>query len=191
MTFSQWWGTDGVGAKQWHVDEHSDLALLRLEPFPPAYTKSFARFRTSVPLEPGTSLCRLGFPLYSIAATWDATAATFRFPPGTTPIPRFPLDGMFTRVAVFHDDGTGRDVQFIETSTPGLKGQSGGPVFDVEGRICGVQSRTVHFPLGFNPAVELNGKRVEEHQFLNVGLATHVDEVVAFMRQHNVSFTAA
>jgi hypothetical protein len=35
-----------------------------------------------------------------------------------------------------------RKVKFIETSTPGLRGQSGGPLFDAKGEIWGIQSRT-------------------------------------------------
>lgn len=57
----------------------------------------------------------------------------------------------------------------IETSSPGLKGQSGGPIFDKEGTVFGIQSRTMHFPLGFAPPVQDGTARHKEHQFINVG----------------------
>lgn len=38
---------------------------------------------------------------------------------------------------------------FIETSTPRLRGQSGGPIFDVNGAIWAIQSQTHHLKLGF------------------------------------------
>ena len=191
VRFSHWWGLDGLRATQWHVDPLADLALVRLDPFPSSGITTFARFCTSAPLEPGLSLCRLGYPFHTIKATWDATTSQFRFAPGTLPFPRFPLDGMYTREAIVQDAATGREVSFVETSSPGLRGQSGGPIFDVEGRVCAVQSQTANFALGFNPKVTVNGKTTEEHQFLNAGLGTHVNTVVAFMRQCNVSFTEA
>lgn len=69
----------------------------------------------------------------------------------------------------------------IETSSPGLRGQSGGPVYDREGRVWGIQSRTIHIPLGFDPTIIIDGVSTVEHQFLNLGIATHARTVLLFL----------
>jgi S1-C subfamily serine protease len=80
--------------------------------------------------------------------------------------------------------------KFIETSTPGLRGQSGGPLFDVKGEIWGIQSRTVHLELGFSPKKKDGPREIVEHQFMNVGLAAHVSHLVELFRQHGVQFAS-
>jgi len=45
------------------------------------------------------------------------------------------------------------EIMGIELSTPGLRGQSGGPLFNSEGIICGMQSSTNHLHLGFERGV--------------------------------------
>ena len=57
-----------------------------------------------------------------------------------TETPRFPIEGMLTR-HIMH----GNEIAGIELSTPGLRGQSGGPLFNSEGLVCGMQSGTNHF----------------------------------------------
>ncbi len=79
-------------------------------------------------------------------------------------------------------------MKFVETSSPGLRGQSGGPIFDVNGHICALQSRTVHHQLGFSPVVKVGHREVNEHQFLNVGIGTHVEEITAFLDKHKISY---
>ena len=61
------------------------------------------------------------------------------------------------------------DMLYVETSTPGLKGQSGGPIFDTNGHIYAMQVQPNHIPLGFHPISEYDGKSIEKNQFLNVG----------------------
>ena len=58
-------------------------------------------------------------------------------------------------------------------------------------RICGIQSRTLHLPLGFSPKVQRDGREVVEHQFLNTGLATHLTEVLAFLNYCKVAVNIA
>ncbi len=185
---SYWWGADGVRADNFDCDDLADLALSKLDPFDPAQVAGFPVFRDPAnKLAPGTSLCRLGFPFHEIAATYDEAADVFRLPDGTLPVPRFPMDGIYTRGVNFLDKASGRRVEYVETSTPGLRGQSGGPIFDVEGRICGLQSRTNYLALGFSPIVKRDGKEVQEHQFLNVGLGPQVKEILAFLQARRVT----
>ena len=79
---------------------------------------------------------------------------------------------------------------YVETSTPGLKGQSGGPIYDKEGRICAMQVQTAHQPLGFHPTVEYEGKTVVENQFLNVGLGVHVKTITSILRDRHIRFNS-
>lgn len=77
--------------------------------------------------------------------------------------------------------------KFIETSTPGLTGQSGGPVVDVRGNVWALQSHTRHYPLGFSPpAPGQNGGAQKEHQFLNVGLGVHAESILHFLQSAGV-----
>ena len=75
-------------------------------------------------------------------ADWDVTQNTFTFLPGALPVPFFPIEGILTRQL---DGGTasgGYPLRFIETSSPGLRGQSGGANTDVDGTVWAMQSRT-------------------------------------------------
>lgn len=180
---SYWWGKDGVTVAELTVDGLADLAVGRLEPFDPREVRSYPTFGNSArPLLPGTALCRLGFPFHAIGATFIEGTGQFQLAEGTLPLPLFPLDGIHTRLYNVVDPASHRQASFIEVSTPGLRGQSGGPVFDRDGVVWGIQSRTVHLPLGFNPKVTMGDRQIEEHQFLNVGVAAHVDEVVRLLR---------
>jgi hypothetical protein len=59
-------------------------------------------------------------------------------------------------------------------------------VCDARGRIWGIQSRTAHIPLGFNPTVSANGRTFEEHQFINLGWAVHVRLILDALRARGV-----
>ncbi len=83
----------------------------------------------------------------------------------------------------------------FELSTPGLRGQSGGPAFDVEGRILGMQAATVHFDMNFDIEQDVfrggRKKEVKDYAFLHVGHCIHVCILKEFMREHGVSFEEA
>jgi hypothetical protein len=133
----------------------------------------------AVGIEPGRSLCRLGYAFTKVKATFDESAGAFRV---QGEVPFFPLEGMFTRIV---DAGRTPDgkfgIRFIETSSPGLRGQSGGPLFDVDGRVWGIQSRTAHIALGFNPEAEIAGVKTQVPQFINLGLAVHAGTLIEIL----------
>lgn len=186
-SLSYWWGADRVNASRITYDRLLDLAVGTLEPFDAKAHSVFPTFRNPADvLRPGTSLCRLGFPFHEIKAQYEPSTDSFHLPPGTLPVPRFPLDGMYTRQAILEEQSSGRRVEFVELSTPGLRGQSGGPIFDTEGRVCGIQSRTHHMHLGFSPVVRQGDVEQLQPQFLNVGLGPHVKEVLAFLSASDV-----
>ena len=80
------------------------------------------------------------------------------------------------------------DIIFLETSSPGLKGQSGGPICDTKGNIYAIQSQNMTLPLGFKGTIEENKKIVEENQFLNVGIGVHPQTIVGLLNKHNIKF---
>lgn len=186
---SYWWGVDSLSMGEVHVDDDRDLALTRLAGFDASTILAYPVFgQPASALRPGDSLCRLGYPLHQAAATFDETTKAFSLAPGVLPIPRFPVDGIYTRDAVRENHATGRKVRYLETSSPGLRGQSGGPIFDTQARVWAIQSSTAHVPLGFSPEVTMaDGTKTTEHQFINLGLGCHVDEVLAFLRDKGVN----
>lgn len=190
--YSFWWGKDGRQIKDFVLDQLADIALGKLEPFNSNEVAIYPTFRKLTPEIPvGTSLCRLGFPFHDINSTFNDDTKSFQLAPGVLPMPRFPLDGIHTRIAIFVEETTKRQVKFLETSSPGLRGQSGGPIFDIDGNILALQSRTMHFKLGFSPKIKQGNKEVEEHQFLNVGLGVHVEEIVQFLTNNKVAFNVS
>jgi hypothetical protein len=84
----------------------------------------------------------------------------------------------------------------IELSTPGLKGQSGGPLFNEQGLICGMQSMTNHLHLGFdmkNAEHKIGGKtiKVTNQPFLHVGHCIHADVIKEFLTANSIRFYEA
>ncbi|QJW88842.1 trypsin-like peptidase domain-containing protein [Spirosoma taeanense] len=176
-----------------HSHPTQDLALLRFEGYNRALYRSHATFLGDTSrVKAGRSLCRLGYPFpeftnYRYNKTADEIEWTTE---GRINSPRFPIDGIVTRLLSESEAGA---ITGIEMSTPGLKGQSGGPLFDTNGLIFGMQSATNHLHLGFDiedREVLVNGRRsrVSNYPFLNVGQCVHVSVIKAFLREHNVKF---
>ena len=179
---------------RWINHPKYDLSILIFEDFKnPAY-KSHATFLkdTSV-LKQGKYLCRLGYPFpeftnfqFNEAADnieWTNT--------GQSETPRFPIEGMLTRNLIDADKVIG-----IELSTPGLKGQSGGPLFNEQGLICGMQSMTNHLHLGFdmkNFEYKTGGKSIKatNQPFLHVGHCIHADIIKEFLTLNKIKFYEA
>lgn len=189
--FSVWWGRDGVNLVDAAVIEAVDIGVGRLEPFDSSLIRQYPVFKDPTKdFEPGASLCKLGFPFHSITPRWDDNKGVFELPPGAIPLPRFPLEGIFTRVVDVKIQGVSSykyPLRYVETSSPGLRGQSGGPIFDVQGSIWAIQSSTAHYHLGFSPEVPGTRTAQKEHQFLNVGLGTHVETILGLFDEHDIT----
>jgi len=189
---SLWWGNDRLKTGDVHMNLLADIAITRLQNFNPAPDQIYPVFgNPSAKLPPGTSLCKIGFPFHSIQTTFDDTNRLFRFEAGALPIPWFALDGIVARYQVLKNQADKTEATFLQMSTPGLKGQSGGPVFDKNGIVWGIQVRTESLELGFQPEITKDGKRIAEHQFLNVGIAAYVSELFAMFQKFNVKHDVA
>jgi hypothetical protein len=182
---------EGELAAELKVHPKLDVALIKFNNFTKLLCESFPKFATNgTNLKSGEYLCRLGYPFaeFSNFAYDNASDRIHWTNVGRLDTPWFPIEGMVTRQLA---DDAGQIVGF-EMSTPGLRGQSGGPAFDSEGRIWGMQAATAHLDLDFdvNQEVIRNGmkKRVSDSAFLHVGHCIHVDALKSFMRQQNVQF---
>lgn len=168
-----------------------DLSIIIFNDFKNPLYQSYAKFvKDSSELQQGRTLCRLGYPFPEFTnfqynsvnddIEWTAT--------GNPNTPRFPIEGMLTRKLL-----NGIDVYGLELSTPGLRGQSGGPLFNESGLICGMQSMTNHLHLGFdmkNFEYKANGEniKVTNQPFLHVGQCIHVDIIKDFLKANKIKY---
>jgi ribosomal protein L24E len=174
-----------------HLHPTQDLAIIQFRDFETKQYQGYAKFLKDTRLvKQGRYLCRLGYPFPEFSnyqynrntgdIEWTKT--------GRITTPSFPIDGIITRHI-----GDGNEVVGIEMSTPGLRGQSGGPLFDKNGVIYGMQSATRHLHLGFDQInreviTEGHRKRVSNYPFLNVGQCVHVDVIKQFLREKKITF---
>ena len=55
--------------------------------------------------------------------------------------------------------------------------------------LCGqFKSGTDHLALGFSPSVVVNGKTVQENQFLNVGYGVHPEVIAKILSDKKIKF---
>ena len=81
----------------------------------------------------------------------------------------------------------------IELSTPGIKGTSGGPLFDENGLIYGVQSLSKQYHLGFDIIDEsalVNGeyKQVSNYPFISLGECVSLNIIKEFLNEHKIKY---
>ena len=177
-----------------HSHPTLDLAIMEFKGFNKILYNSHATFiKDSKAIKQGKYLCRTGFPFpefnnFKFNADTDDIEWTNTGNPNS---PSFPIDGIVTR---FVGDPNAGGIIGIEMSTPGLRGQSGGPLFDTNGIVYGMQYATNHLHLGFDikdKEVIHDGKKskISNYPFLHVGLCIHVEKIKEFLTQHNISFT--
>jgi Trypsin-like peptidase domain len=178
-----------------HTHPELDLAIIEFKGFDEKLYQGHASFvKDSSKIKQGKYLCRLGYPFpeFSNFKHNPATDDIEWTSTGNANSPSFPLDGIVTRFTA----GAANDITGIEMSTPGLRGQSGGPLFDTEGKVYGMQFATNHLHLGFDindKEIINDGKKtkVSNHPFLHTGLCVHVDKIKEFLSSKQVDFTEA
>jgi len=189
LSHSFWWNKDGVRITDVKILGEGDLAVGRLEPFDKDRFPSYPVFKRPEKMKIAQSLCKLGYPFHKVKAVYDEQNKRFVIDPATFPIPLFPIEGIHTRKLTLGKSKDGKyDLLLLETSTPGLRGQSGGPIFDSDGYVWAMQSRTGHHPLGFSPKITKNGKEIEENQFLNTGIGVHGELIIEFLKDNGIKF---
>ena len=185
---------DKISSFDCHLHPQFDLAIIRFKGFQKKYYEGFATFiNSNTEIKQGKSLCRLGFPFPEFTNfSYNYQADDIQWTrEGNPNSPTFPIDGIITRLIIQHNRLGG-----IEMSTPGLRGQSGGPLFDTNGIIYGMQSSTRHLHLGFDlenfeiPSGN-QSKKITNTPFLHVGQCIHPDIIKEFLRQYQVPFSEA
>jgi hypothetical protein len=186
-TWSAWWANDVYSIEDGsiRINEPTDLAVLRLRGYDPKYVTAYPIFKDpDKDFESGTSLCRYGFPFVSIQPTYDDAQKKFILGSMSAP-PIFPNEGILGRIAeIIPVDPTGNPrppppypLKMIEMTSPGIRGQSGGPIFDSKGTIWAIQSSTRHYPLDFETKVE---------QFYHVGVGIHTATITGLLKEQNI-----
>jgi len=182
---------DKLSSISWNLHPHYDLAVLKFDGFSSLLCNEFPTFaKDSSLIKQGKSLCRLGYPFPEFSNyQYNKDIDNIEWlPTGKDTSPKFPMDGMITRFLADENKVFG-----IEMSTPGLKGQSGGPLFDAEGTIYGMQFATNSLHLGFdvvNKEITVNNKKkkVSDYSFIHLGLCVHIDIIKDFLRSLNIKF---
>lgn len=171
-----------------------DLAIVQLKGFNEIKYEGYAHFlKDTSKIEQGKYLCRLGFPFPEFQNyLYDEAQDDIQFDPSKRAIvPIFPIDGIVTRNIAENNELMG-----IEMSTPGLRGQSGGPLFDENGIIYGMQQSTKHLHLGFDIEdkellIKGEKKKINDYAFLHLGQCIRVDIIKDFLRKNQVPFYEA
>lgn len=183
---------DNSTGYQCFLHKNYDIALIHFEGFNKVLCDEFPVFaKDSLGLKQGKSFCRLGYPYpefnnFKYDESTDEIEWTDK---GRNVTPLFPIDGILTR---FGADEKG-NIYEIELSTPGLKGQSGGPLFDENGVVYGLQSRTLFQHLGFDieeAEIVVNGKnkKIDNYPFMHLGRCVHINVIKAFMNENGVKY---
>ena len=60
--------------------------------------------------------------------------------------------------------------------------------FDADAVVWGIQSHTVHYPLGFSPPIPGARQGQVAHQFLNTGLAVHAAVIRRFLDDEGIAY---
>jgi hypothetical protein len=184
------------GGSKLQIIKHKevDVALIKFQGYTKLLCDTFPIFPSDTSgLQQGKFLCRLGFPFpeftnFKYDADNDRIIWTDT---GRKDTPRFPIEGMLVR----HVGKDKDNIIGFELSTPGLRGQSGGPAFDTDGKVWGMQFETKHLDLDFDidQKVMRKGieKRVTDSPFLHTGRCVHIDVLKSFMKDNNVQFAEA
>lgn len=182
---------DSMSGFTWHLHPKHDLAILKFNDFKKiAYIDHAIFTKDDSRIQQGKFLCRLGFPFpeFTNFKYNEQTDDIEWSEDGVINSPRFPLEGMITR----HLADQGK-IFGIELSTPGLRGQSGGPLFDENGFVYGMQFSTKHLHLGFDLVdtdVMINGKvkKISDYSFIHLGQCLHVEIIKEFLKEKSVKF---
>ena len=166
-----------------------DLALIKFNATTPLYS-NFAYLKKDNLINPGKFLVRSGFAFpefdnYKIDIQSNKLIFTDK---GNANTPLFTNEGMITRIVA-----NKKEVYGIELSTPGIKGTSGGPLYDENGIVYGIQSLSKHYHLGFDIVEEkvlIHGEyqSVSNYPFISLGECISVNIIKDFLNEHKIKY---
>lgn len=148
-------------------------------------------FAKELPLQ-GQSVCKLGFafPEYDFFEYSNELKNIVMKKNIIASFPLFPMDGIVTRLIMDEN----KNLSMFETSTAGIRGQSGGPIFSPEGLVYGIQSMTKQLDLNFDVDMEVkrgnNTKKINYTPFINLGVGVSSLEIIKFLDENNISYNS-
>lgn len=173
------------------VHDYLDLAAIRIDSKVNDIVE-YPVFSTS-DCNPGKSLCKVGFPFaasdfFELNETKSEISVKSNLVDSTS---IFPLDGIMTRRV---KDARGEPTMF-EMSTPGIKGQSGGPIFDSRGVLYGMQIMTRTFDLDFNlKGIVSKGTEqqyINAYSFIHLGVGINSSVIRNFLNKYNIKYNVS
>ncbi len=159
------WGWKDVSIDDIFIDSDSDMAVGRLSPFNDDWISEYPTFCGEEDVALGMSVGRLG---YTLDGSSDISSASALMNSG-----------------IVSRDYVESGVRYLMTSTAGIKGQSGGPVFDRDGNICGMQVSTRISRIGYNHMRDEGGVVALTS---SEGMAVHVEAMREFLDATGVSY---
>ena len=184
---SFWLGIPGVYVESAYINSELDLAVFKLSNFKSEIVKEYPTFKDPDKLRIGTSICKLGYSFINTPIDFNKEKHEFFIRPGALPLTIFPIDGIYTRTVVC---GKCKEEEFekilLETTAPGLHGQSGGPIFDRAGNLVGIQSGTAHMKLGYMVRGK-SGEHIPE-QYMHLGLGVHIKTIIQVLDKKGVKY---
>lgn len=155
-----------------YIHEELDFGWGKLKGYTPSPNHQYPVFRSGEVL-PGELLCRIGYPFIEEGFQPRWNNRTFEFY-NIDSLPQFINEALVSRFVDFPYMARA----WMETSSPGLGGQSGGPVVDEYGLVCGIQVNTRKYPIA----------TAEPDWSYYVGRAVTVMAIRAILDQHNVPY---
>ncbi len=140
----------------------------------------------------GQSVCKLGFafPEYDLFEYSEEENNIVIKKDIRPSFPLFPMDGIVTR----HIMDKNKELSMFETSSPGIRGQSGGPIFSPEGLVYGIQSMTKHIDMNFDIDMKVKrGNKLKEvtyTPFINLGVGVSSVEIIKFLDENKIEYNA-
>jgi len=198
-----WWGEPGLKFENLEIVEELDLVIGQLvPPIPdPAMFSHPAKIKDPKNVELGASLCRLGYPFEDMGGVqFDNTTHGFDLPTSAFKAAS-PSDGLLVNTRAI---SAATDYPFalktLELSSAGLRGQSGGPIYDRDGVVWGVQIKmepwTYDFDLPRNHGSGSNHDPSDGHAKKDrlshshfVGVGVHAETLVGLLRDLRVDYT--
>ena len=150
----------------------------------------FAYLKKNNDILPGKFLVRSGyaFPEFNNFKIDIASNKLVFTTSGNQNTPLFTNEGMITRLV-----SNEKEIYGVELSTPGIKGTSGGPLYDENGIIYGIQSLSKHYHLGFdiidqNTLINGEYKSISNYPFISLGECISINIIKDFLKENNIKY---